>query len=388
MHSALCTMRISFLPYALCSMLKNPMNILFVNNFRGRGGGEEFLRDLLPGLVRKGAKVGLVCRPGTPLEKMFMGTGVNIYPIERSGSGFFTSIFRIAKIIRRGGYEIVNIQRGHDIIQSWVAAILSGTRSFLIYTSHVSHIIRSRFLLSRMDGITTISRYIAEKIASSAPSVKKRVSILYHGIDLSIFRPEAARSGRLRKRFGLSNETVIIGTVGDLWKNQIEFLDALAEIRKAIPDARYVLVGSDIGIGQIQEFKDRAAALGFTDAVLWVGRLSKEEMFSFYADVDIVVSTHRNEGFGIWILEAMAMGKPVVAFNAGGVRDSLEGCPAGALIDGGAKEMAAEIVRIMKDKALSARMAEAGPRWVAGKFSLDRMVEDYYRFFESVKGRP
>ena len=361
------------------------MQILFVNNFRGRGGGEEFLKDLLPGLVRKGVTVGLVCRPGSSLQKMFPGSGVKIYSVERSGTGFFTSVFRIAKIIRRGGYEIVNIHRGHDIIQSWVASLLSFKKSVLIFTAQVPEFIRSRFLLSRMDRITTISRYIAEKIATFTPSAAKRVSILYYGIDLGIFRPEAARSGRLRKRFGLSNETVIIGTVGDLWKNQIEFLDALAEIRKKIPDARYALVGSDIGIGQIQEFKDRAAALGLTDAVLWVGRLSKEEMFSFYADVDIVVSTHRNEGFGIWILEAMAMGKPVVAFDAGGIRDSLEDCPAGTLIDGGAKEMAAEIVRIMKDKALSATMGEAGPRWVAGKFSRERMVEDYYRFFESVE---
>lgn len=372
----------------MSSMLNDPMNILFVNNFRGRGGGEEFLRDLLPGLVRKGAKVGLVCRPDTPLTEMLRGTGVDIYPVERSGPGFITSVFRIAKIIRRGGYEIINIQRGHDIIQSWVAAILSGTRPFLIYTSHVSHIIRSRFLLSRMDRITTISRYIAEKTATFVPSVKKRVSILYHGIDLSIFRPEAVKSGLLRKRFGISPDTIIIGTVGDLLKNQIEFLDALADIRRNIPEARYALVGSDIGIGQIQEFRDRAAELDLTGAVLWVGRLSKEEMFSFYADVDIVVGTYRNEGFGIWVLEALAMGKPVVAFNAGGIRDSLEDCPAGALIDGGAKEMAAEIVRIMKDKALLAKMAEAGPHWVAGKFSIDRMVGDYYRFFESVERRP
>ncbi len=49
------------------------MRILFINNFRGRGGGEEFLRDLLPGLVKKGVKVGLVCRPNTPLAEMFPG---------------------------------------------------------------------------------------------------------------------------------------------------------------------------------------------------------------------------------------------------------------------------------------------------------------------------
>jgi len=91
--------------------------------------------------------------------------------------------------------------------------------------------------------------------------------------------------------------------VGDLWKNQIEFLDALTAIRKEYPDARFALVASETGIGQIREFKDRAAALGLSDAVIWTGRLSKDEMMAFYRDIDIAVSTHRNEGFGIWALE-------------------------------------------------------------------------------------
>jgi glycosyltransferase involved in cell wall biosynthesis len=317
-----------------------------------------------------------------------MGSGVNVYPIERSGPGFFTSVFRIAKIIRREGYEIVSIQRGHDIIQSWVAALLSLKRSILVYTVQIPELKRSRFLLGRLDRITTISRYIAEKIATFAPSVATKVSILYYGIDLSTFRPEAAKSGLLRERFGVSQDTVIIGTVGDLWKNQIEFLDALIEIRKEPCETRFALVANESDNGNVQKFRDRAAELGLTDAVLWAGRLSKNDMLSFYADIDIAVSTHRNEGFGIWVLEALAMGRPVVAFDAGGIRDSLENCPAGTLIDGGAKELAAEIVRIMKDKALSATMAEAGPRWVAGKFSRERMVEDYYRFFESIKRGP
>jgi glycosyltransferase involved in cell wall biosynthesis len=360
------------------------MNILFINNFRGRGGGEEFLNDLLPGLVQKGVTVGLVCRPGTPLEKMFQGTGVNVYPIKRSGTGFFTSVFRIAKIIRRDGYEIVNIQRGHDILQSWFAAILSLKRSILIYTVQIPEFIRSRFLLSRMDRITTISRYIAEKISSYAPSMATRVSILYYGIDLSTFKPETGKSGCLRRRFGVSRDTFIIGTVGDLWKNQIEFLDALDEIRKELPDTRFALVANESDNGDVRKFKDRAAELGLTDAILWAGRLSKDDMLSFYADIDLAVSTHRNEGFGIWVLEAMAMAKPAVAFNAGGIRDSLENCPAGVLVNGGAREMATQIVRILNNDARYKQMSEAGPLWVADRFNRDRMVEEYYRFFETL----
>lgn len=359
------------------------MNILFVNNSWGRGGGEEFLRDLLPGLAQKGVKVGLVCRPGTPLVEMFRDSAIRLYPIERSGTGFITSVFRIARIIARDKYEIVNIQRGHDIIQSWVGSLLSGKRPVLLYTVQVPEFMKSRFLLGRMDHIISVSRYIAEKVQSFSSGTSVKMTIINYGIDLSKFKPGNVKPGFLRKRFGLSPDTKVIGTVGDLWKNQIEFLDALLEIRNVVPDTRFALVASESGIGQIKAFNDRAHALGLANAVLWAGRLTKDEMLSFYADIDVAVSTHRNEGFGIWLLEALAMGKPVAAFNAGGVRDPLKGCPAGVLVNSGSKEMADEIIHILQDQDLSKKMSEAGPRWVAERFARENMVGEYLRLFES-----
>jgi len=360
------------------------MKILFVNNFRGRGGGEEFLRDLLPGLVQHGVKVGLVCRPNTPLVGIFSGSGVEVYPINRNGIDGILSVFKIAKIIRNTGYEIISIQRGHDIFQSWVASLLSLRKTTLTYTVQVPEFLKSSFLLHRMDRITTISRYIAEKITNFAPSVSKKVQILYYGIDLSKFKQDVIAPGWVKNRFGLSPDTKIIATVGDLWKNQIEFLESLVEIRSKIPNARFAIVGLESGYVDVDIFKQKAAELGVSDAVLWVGRLTKDDMRRFYADVNISVSTHRNEGFGIWVLEALAMGTPVVSANAGGIRDSLEDCPAGMLVNNGPSEMATAVIKILKDDSLRAEMSEAGPRWVAERFSKERMIEDYLRFFESL----
>jgi glycosyltransferase involved in cell wall biosynthesis len=360
------------------------MRILFVNNSRSRGGGEEFLRDLLPGLLKKGVQVGLVCRPNTPLVEMFSGSGVEVYPISRNGADGILSVFKIAKIIQGGDYEVVSIQRGHDIFQSWIASLLSFRKTKLTYTVQVPEFLKSRFLLRRMDKITTISRYIAEKLRRYAPSVSRKLRILYYGIDLDKFKQGAISSGWLRTRFGLSPDTKIIATVGDLWKNQIEFLDSLVEIRRAVPDARFALVAVDSVSPEVVSFKRRVVELGLTDAVLWAGRLSKDDMLRFYADVDIAVSTHRNEGFGIWVLEALAMGTPVVAFNEGGIRDSLEGCPAGVLVSGGAHEMAEAVIQLLKDAALRKRMSAAGRQWVAERFSRERMVEDYLSFFASL----
>ena len=192
------------------------MNILFVNNFRSRGGGEEFLRDLLPGLTGKKVSVGLVCRPGTPLTNMFAGTVITVYPISRSGWGALTSVFKIARIIRLGGYEIMNIQRGHDIIQSWIAAFLSRRRPRLIYTVQVPEFMRSRFLLFRMDAVIAVSQYIRDRITSFSPAISSRTSVINYGIDADTFSRSHGKKGFLRSRFGIPAEALLIGTVGDL----------------------------------------------------------------------------------------------------------------------------------------------------------------------------
>ena len=361
------------------------MKILFVNNSRGRGGGEEFLRDLLPGLCNKGIDVGLLCRPDTPLTEMFKGSRIKVHSLERSGRHALTAVFKTASIIRSHGYTMINIQRRHDILQALLASRLSGRPAHLIYTVQVPEFMKSLFVLSRMNKIVTISRHIRDRMTSDFPEIAPSIRIIHYGIDLDKFKPSTISRGRLRERFRLGQDARIIGSVGDLWKNQIEFLDALVLIRKEIPGARYALVAAESGSGHIEEFKRRASALGVSDAVLWAGRLSKEDMLSFYSDIDIAVNTHRNEGFGIWVLEALAAGTPVVSVNEGGVRDSLDGCPAGALVDGEADAMAHEVIRILRDSSLHTRMADAGPRWTAERFSRERMVSDYFQFFQQIE---
>ncbi|MGE5809272.1 MAG: glycosyltransferase family 4 protein, partial [Nitrospirota bacterium] len=215
------------------------MRVLFVNNFRRRGGGEEFLRDLLPALSAKGVKIGLVCRPATPLADMFKNSQVDVFPIERTGLSGLSAFIRTANVIRKNRYEIIAIQRVHDIIQSWLGSLLSGRRPHLTYTVQVPEFVQSRILLRRVDEITTISRHIRDKIVSFDPGLASRTRIIHYGINLDQFNTASVKRGMLRERFRLSPRTRIIGTVGDLWKNQIEFLDALAIIRREIPDIRF-----------------------------------------------------------------------------------------------------------------------------------------------------
>jgi glycosyltransferase involved in cell wall biosynthesis len=297
------------------------MKILFVNNFRYRGGGEEFLLDLLPGLVQKGASIGIVCRPHSSLSSLFKEMPIRVYPVEKSGLRGLGSFFKIASIIRNNGYDVISIQRGHDIVQSWIAALLARTHPRLIYTVHVADFINSRFLLGRMHSIVAISRYLKEKLVSFYPSLSRNVRVIHHGIDLSAMNKNKSSPGFIRNRFGISSVTPVVSSSGSMWKNQIEFLDALVEIKKDIPSIRYLLLTPMADMPQLREFKDRAVKLGVAEALLWLDTIPKGDMPSYYVDIDLAISTYRHEGFGLWVVESLAMGTPVVAFDGGGVRD-------------------------------------------------------------------
>jgi hypothetical protein len=169
------------------------VKILFVNNFRFRGGGEEFLMELMSGLVGKGAVIGIVCRPNTPLATMFKDMPIEVYPVEKSGLSGITSFFKIARIIRDGRYDIVSIQRGHDIVQAWLSSLLSRVHPRLVYTVHVADFIKSRFLLGRMDRVITISTY-QDKIGTLYPALSAR-SISSIGIDLTTFKNRHVKPG-------------------------------------------------------------------------------------------------------------------------------------------------------------------------------------------------
>ncbi len=365
-------------------MVDGQVKILFVNNARNRGGGEEFLRDLLSGLIPKGVEIGLVCRPGTPLESLFHGMPVTVYPIDKSGLRGISSCFRIAKIVRDDQYEIISIQRGHDIVQSWIAALLSRRRPVLVHTVHIADFIRSRFLLGRLHGIVAISRHIYQRLVGFSSALSDRLTVIHNGIDLALFDRSKKKRGFIRTRFGLSMETPLVSTVGLMWKNQISFLDSLVAIKKKIPGVKYLLLTTLNGIPQIQEFRDRAAELGLADSLLWLNVLPKEDMPAYYSDIDVAVNTFPNEGFGLWVVEALAMGTPVVSVDEGGVRDVLEGCPAARLIRTGAEDMTEAVIRIFTDPKTRARMSEAGPKWVAERFSREQMAARYYHYFDSL----
>ncbi|WP_054693623.1 glycosyltransferase [Geotalea toluenoxydans] len=135
----------------------------------------------------------------------------------------------------------------------------------------------------------------------------------------------------------------VIGMVGELWKNQEELIDAADALRRVFPDITVAIVGG----GGTQHLEEKIARYGLQRNVVLTGRIPRQQIPDLFYDLDLSVSTHRNEGFGIVHLESLAAGTPVVAYNSGGLVEILRR-GGGVLVDGVTTDFVREVTALLR----------------------------------------
>lgn len=199
--------------------------------------------------------------------------------------------------------------------------------------------------------------------------------LIYPGASLERFdavAPEAPAV--LRAELGLPADGTLIGIVGRLqrWKGMHVLIDAMATVRRHHPTARLVVVGGmhDTEPTYPDELRAQAAQLGLTDVVIFAG--FQTDVPRWMQAMDIIVHASDREPFGIVVIEAMALGKPVVAGAAGGPSEVITAGKDGLLAPfGDAEALAHSLRRFLDDPALAARCAAAAAVRARG-FSAER----------------
>ncbi len=146
--------------------------------------------------------------------------------------------------------------------------------------------------------------------------------------------------------------------------------------------------------GRIENEDVARAAIGAAKAnqleqhVILLGELDAEELRDWYGASDIVILTTHSEGLGRVLLEAQAMRKPVVAYDAGGVREALADGETGHLVPVGDVERLAERMRqLLGDARVRDQMGDAGRLRVVNQFSLDALAERHERLYTAALAR-
>ena len=344
------------------------------------GGVERSTVDIAQALVAAGWGA-LVASAGGPMENELRRVGADHWQLPLSGKNPFViraNVARLEALIEAEGVDLVHARSRAPGWSALHAARRTG-RPF-VTTFHgaynFNNPLKRRYnsVMARGDRVIANSHFIDHHIARHYHPDPARVRVVPRGIDFERFDPEQVaneRMIRLSERWRLPDGAPVVLLPGRLsrWKGHRVLIEALALLDRT--DIRCLLVGSDQGRhGYHRELKKLITAHGLDQIVHLVEHC--DDMPAAYMLADVVVSASLDpEAFGRVAVEAQAMGRPTIATDHGGARDTLVAGETGWLTPPGDAHALAAALREAIDIEPSARAALAARAMarVRAKFS-------------------
>lgn len=340
---------------------------------------KNFLLPLIDGMKEAGWQVTAVCSHGPfviGLRKR--GYAVETVAIARSMNPLaaLCSLAALVALFRRERFDVLHVHTPVAALIGRIAARIAGI-PLVIYTAHgfYFHDRMPRWkrmlfvVLERIGGrfndlLFSQSAEDAEDAVRERIAPRESVLAIGNGVDAARFDPAKAGSGdTVRGEFGIPAEAYVVGLIGRQVREKgvAEFLDAATRLAERLPDVYFLVVGerlaSDHAGGVEQEFAQARALLGRR----LVAPGLRSDVPQLLAAMDLFCLPSWREGMPRTIIEAMMMGKPVLATNIRGAREEVVPEATGLLVpvrSPGALEAAME--RFVRDPEWGKRLGEAG----------------------------
>jgi mannosyltransferase len=273
-----------------------------------------------------------------------------------------------AKLWRRGTPLIWHARRNNEMIIGVLLRSL-GWPLKLVFTSAAQrhHSWITRWLIRRMDAIIATSNI-------SASFLKRQATVVMHGVDTEVYAPPPDRAAAFAEA-GLPGRYAI-GCFGRVraQKGTDVFVEAMCRLLPRHPDFTAIIVGGITAehSGFADDLRKRIEAAGLQARIVITGELPIEDVQRWYRRLTMYAFTSRNEGFGLTLIEAMAVGAALVASRAGAAELVVEDGVTGVLTPPGDVEaLVAALEPLMRDPASAAAMGQRARTRVLEKFSLD-----------------
>lgn len=365
--------------------------VLIVNHVAGIAGGEKATLRWLDALDRDLFEVAWACPEEGPLTEDVRGREMAVYlgypskrllNIKRKSLGsnrlailtypldMITTVAGLARLVRRERFDLVFTNSLKADIYGSLAGWMA--RRPIVWGVH-DVVIPESFNKLNMWLVKTCGSYLASRIIADAPAVKEalvdlgvpgeKIAVVYIGIKMEEVLSTKSRE-EVRKELGIGEETPVAGFVGRLveWKGVDYFIRAAAMVAAEIPEARFLIVG-DALFGEeeyVDYLKRLTAELEMGEKIIYTG--FREDVPDIMSSVDLfVLSSVLPDPLPNVVIEAMAKGLPVVAFDGGGIPVMIEDGVTGAIVPPRDFEaMARAMVALLGDREKALRMGEAG----------------------------
>lgn len=235
-----------------------------------------------------------------------------------------------------------------------------------------------KIISGKTQSITTNSSFTGKKLSTIIPGYGT-FTIIPIGIHCEPQgqNPESAKE---------KNLVLFVGRLID-WKGVNTLVSSMKKVKTATGSTRLVIIGDG---PERERLKTLAKELELEDVITFTGRLSATELMDYYSRAAVfvlpsVTVNNQTEGLGVVLLEAMASGVPAIGSNTGGIPDIIEDGVNGLLVPPGDPDALAEaIIRILEDRDLADRFREAGLETVKGRFSWDKISDQFIEVYREV----
>ncbi|MCL4475068.1 MAG: glycosyltransferase family 4 protein [Nitrospirae bacterium] len=355
--------------------------VLHTESSKGWGGQENRILKESLGLRKLGARVIILCQPDSVLEKKALSEGIELRTCRMRKHYDLPAIACILRVIKQEAVDVISTHSGRDSFLAGIAGRISKRKPVIVRTRHIAMAITSRITYSLLPHrVVTTSEYLRQYLIQEGISADKVVTILT-GIELSRFDPDTT-PGNLRQELDLMSDAPLIGTVAILRrpKGHHILLDAIPLVLKKFPGAVFAFVGDG---PQRKNISDKIERLGLSGSVLMLGM--RWDIPNVLKSIDLFVLPTQKEAHGGVFVEAMAMERPVIGTDVGGVSEVIKNGINGFLVEPNNPQALAEaILAMLEDRERARLMGMEGRKMVEQLYTGEMMCAKMFDLYASL----
>lgn len=235
-----------------------------------------------------------------------------------------------------------------------------------------------KLLLSSCDVLTFVSEYLRDKILKNF-DLNIETKIIYGGSSQAVVDEEEIY--QFKKKFNLENHFPVLSFVGALsWKMKAEgvkiLIKSFKHVSEKFPESRLLIIGD----GKYRkELENIVEELGITSQVIFTGFVDNALIPLSVSDIYTHISLQ--EGFPLAVVEAMSLGKPVIATNIGGIPEVINNGKNGVLVEPSELKIGTEILRLLEDRGKMKELGVNARQTIEENYTWKKIANDYIKIY-------
>ncbi|MFA5089275.1 MAG: glycosyltransferase family 4 protein [Candidatus Omnitrophota bacterium] len=372
--------------------------VLFVETGSGYGGSAKYLFDLIRSLDANkfcpfllynsaGDNVKKILQLGVVSRQMDLSLHITIIPVLKFFHLLFWFIFRafpnslkIADFINNNAIDVVYMN--NEVLTN-IPAVLAAKftkRKMICHDQGLRGLTKMERIFARfIDCFVCISRATADSIRKDIPN--KRIEVIHNALKFEDYDVNFIKMDS--DLIELKKDRLLVGIFGRVtpWKGHMLFVEAAARVLENYDNVLFVIIGDDVEEGKpfLKEIKQKIADLGIADKFVFTGWKSNPKESVLALDI-VIHPSIEPEPFGLSVIEAMALERPVIGSRAGGIPEIIDDGIDGLLFESGnAPDLALRIEFLLNHPDRRMHIGKNARLKVRDRFALEENVSRVQR---------